>query len=297
MRVGVLGWDHGELDKDSIALQDFGRARGHETALFTLEDFRYAPVASGGFDVLLAGVPARSYDAVISRANLYGDDWQDRVERLTILSNVPGVRMFDPAEAWVSGYSKLQCAQRLAECGLPALPTRSATSMADIELACQEWGTIIVKPSFQFSGTDVERITDPAADRDLLLDLLSRYSTLACVPYWPTEYGEYRLTVAGDTSCVTTFKLPPVGVWRCKTKEGATFERVDAPPELVDIAFRATRALGLTLAGVDALPTDDGYAVLEVNPVPGYLDMLGEEARQETLTAIYDWVEKQLAGG
>ncbi len=297
MRVGVLGWDHGELDKDSIALQDFGRARGHETALFTLEDFRYIPVASGGFDLLLAGAPARSFDAVISRANLYGDDWQDRVERLTILSNVPGVRVFDPAEAWVAGYSKLQCAQRLAACGLPALPTRSATSMADIELACQEWGTIIVKPSFQFSGTDVERITDPAADRDLLLDLLSRYSTLACVPYWPTEYGEYRLTVAGDTSCVTTFKLPPVGVWRCKTKEGATFERVDAPPELVDIAFRATRAMGLTLAGVDALPTDDGYAVLEVNPVPGYLDMLGEEARQETLTAMYDWVEKQLAAG
>ena len=297
MKVGVLGWDHGELDKDSIALQDFGRCTRVRDGLIHARGLQVRPVASGGFDLLLAGVPARSFDAVISRANLYGADWQDRVERLTILSNVPGVRVFDPAEAWVAGYSKLQCAQRLAACGLPALPTRSATSMADIELACQEWGTIIVKPSFQFSGTDVERITDPAADRDLLLDLLSRYSTLACVPYWPTEYGEYRLTVAGDTSCVTTFKLPPLGVWRCKTKEGATFERVDAPPELVDIAFRATRAMGLTLAGVDALPTDDGYVILEVNPVPGYLDMLGEEARQETLTAIYDWVEKQLAAG
>ena len=115
------------------------------------------------------------------------------------------------------------------------------------------------------------------------------------MPCWPTEYGEYRLTVAGDTSCVTTFKLPPVGAWRCKTLEGATFERVDAPAELEDLAFRATRLMGLTLAGVDALPTEDGFVILEVNPVPGMLDMLGEQARQETLAGVYDWVEKQAA--
>jgi ribosomal protein S6--L-glutamate ligase len=84
-------------------------------------------------------------------------------------------------------------------------------------------------------------------------------------------------------------------VWRCKTLEGATFERTDAPAELADMAFRAVRLMGLTLAGVDALPTEDGYLILEVNPVPGMLDMLGEEARQETVAGVYDWVEKQAA--
>ena len=294
MKVGVLTWDNTGLDLDGPAMAECGRARGHQTGMFSLEDVRYVPRAAGGFELSLAGEPAQSYDAIISRAKLYGDDWQDRVERLTLLSNVPGVRMHAPADAWVRGYSKLQCTQRLAEGGIPVPPTRSATTLEDIELAHQEWGAIIVKPSFQFSGTDVERITDVAAQKNLALDLLNRYSTLACMPYWPTEYGEYRLTVAGDT-CVSMFKLPPLGAWRCKTLEGATFERIDAPAELEDLAFRATRLMGLTLAGVDALPTKDGFVILEVNPVPGLLDMLGEEARQETFAGIYDWVEKQAA--
>jgi ribosomal protein S6--L-glutamate ligase len=115
------------------------------------------------------------------------------------------------------------------------------------------------------------------------------------MPYFPTEYGEYRLTVGGDTSCVTMFKLPPVGMWRCNTHAGATFERVDTPAELEDLAFRAARLMDLTLAGVDAIPTDDGYVILEVNPVPGGLGAFGEQARQETLAGIYDWVEKQAA--
>lgn len=295
MKIGVLTWDKTGLDPDEPALAEFGRGRGHEVSMFALEDVCYVPRGSGGFDLSLAGEPAQSFDAIISRAKLYGDDWQDRVERLTLLSDVPGVRMHAPADAWVRGYSKLQCTQRLAAGGVPVPPTRSATTMADLELAHQEWGTIIVKPSFQMTGTDVEQITDLAAQADLAGGLLSRYSTLACMPYFPTEYGEYRLTVGGDTSCVTMFKLPPVGMWRCNTHAGATFERVDAPAELEDLAFRSVRLMGLTLAGVDAIPTDDGYVILEVNPVPGGLDVFGEEARRETLAGIYDWVEKQAA--
>jgi ribosomal protein S6--L-glutamate ligase len=53
--------------------------------------------------------------------------------------------------------------------------------------------------------------------------------------------------------------------------------------------------MGLTLAGVDALPTGDGFVILEVNPVPGLLDMLEEGVRQETFAGMYDWVEKQAA--
>ncbi|MBV9446696.1 MAG: hypothetical protein JO345_12485 [Streptosporangiaceae bacterium] len=292
MKIGILTWDKTGLDPDEPALAEFGRGRRHEISMFALEDVTYVARASGGFDLSLAGEPARSFDAIISRAKLYGDDWQDRVERLTLLSNVPGVRLHAPADAWVRGYSKLQCTQRLAAGGIPVPPTRSATCMAELELAQREWGTFIVKPSFETTGKDVERITDLAAQADLAGDLLNRYRTLACMPYFPTEYGEYRLTVGGDTSCVTMFKLPPVGMWRCNTHAGATFERVDAPAELEDLAFRAVRLMDLTLAGVDAIPTGDGYVILEVNPVPGGLGAFGEQARQETLAGIYDWVEK-----
>lgn len=295
MKIGVLTWDKTGLDPDEPGLAEFGKGRGHQVSMFALEDVRYVPRAGGGFDLSLAGEPAQSFDAIISRAKLYGDDWQDRVERLTLLSNVPGVRLHAPADAWVRGYSKLQCTQRLAMGGIPVPPTRSATTLADLELAHQEWGTIIVKPSFQMMGTDVQQITDLTAQAELAQDLLDRYRTLAVMPYWPTRYGEYRLTVAGDTSCVTIFKLPPVGMWRCNTHAGAIYERIEAPGDLRDLAFRAVRLMGLTLAGIDALPTDDGWVILEVNPVPGGLSIFGEQAQRETLAGVYDWVEKQAA--
>jgi hypothetical protein len=34
--------------------------------------------------------------------------------------------------------------------------------------------------------------------------------------------------------------------------------------------------------------------ILEVNPVPGFLDIFGEGPRRETLKAVYDWVEKNI---
>lgn len=300
MKVGILTWDKTGYDPDEPGLAECGRSRGHQVSMFAIEDLGYVPRAQGGFDVFAAGEPAQSFDAIISRANLYGDytygDWQDRVERLSLLSGVPGVRLFDPADAWTRGYSKLQGTQRLADAGLPVPPTRSAITMADVEAACREWeGTAIVKPSFEMRGNGVELITDLTAQdqADLVSELLKRYRTLLCMPFYPTKYGEYRLTIAGDT-CVTAFKIPPTGAWRCKSRQGATYERADAPAELEEMAFRAVRLMNLTLAGVDALPTEDGYVILEVNPVPGSLSIFGSAAAQETIGGIYDWVEKHI---
>lgn len=298
MRIGVLGWDKGEEDPDSPGLADMGRELGHDTALFTLEEISYA-TTTAGVDVRLAGEPAGSFDAVISRANLYGewrtnlyDGWPDRVERLTMLSNVPGLPMFDPADVWFSGYSKFRNAQRLAAAGIPVPPIRSATTVAEVAAAVDQWGMTVIKPSFGLRAIDVDRVTDAAAQADMIQGLLAKYGTLVCQPFHSTQYGEYRITVAGEVAPLNMLKLPAYGSWRCKTLEGASFERFDAPPDLLDLAFRATRAMGMTMAGLDILPTDDGYVVLEVNPVGGFLNIFGEGPRREALTGVYEWVEK-----
>jgi ribosomal protein S6--L-glutamate ligase len=301
VKIGVLGWDHGPEDPDSPGLAEAGTRLGHETSLFTLEEVSFAAAASG-LRVLLGGEPASSFDAVICRANLYGDwhtrpftGWEERLETLQAVTTAVGAeRMFDPADVWFAGYSKFLTAQKLAAAGLPAPPTRSATSMADVAAAVADWGPTVVKPSFGLRAMDVERVTDPSdpAAVALVEQLLGNYKTLLCTPYYPTEYGEFRLTVAGEAMPINMLKLPAHGVWRVKTLEGASFERLEAPPELADLALRAARAMGMTLAGLDILPTPDGYVVLEVNPVAGFLNIFGEEPRQEVFTAVYDWVEK-----
>ena len=42
--------------------------------------------------------------------------------------------------------------------------------------------------------------------------------------------------------------------------------------------------------GLDILPTPDGYVVLEVNPVAGFLDIFGAGPQWEVYTGVYDWV-------
>ncbi|WP_435206681.1 ATP-grasp domain-containing protein [Micromonospora sp. bgisy143] len=290
MRIGVLAWDHGEEDDDSPVIAELGRERGHDTSLFTVEEIDVAAAPGGGPEVMFNGELGRSFDAVISRAQLHGD-WRDRVERLMLASNIPGVAMFDPIEVWQAAYSKFRMMQVLADAGLPVPPTRACRTSADVEAASREWGTVVVKPSYGRAGIDVERITNVADDLPLIETLLARYGVLVCQPYYPTQYGEYRLTVSGDTMPMNMVKYPAVGQWKTRTLLGASFERVEISPELRDISIRATRAMGITLSGLDILPTDDGYVILECNAIPGNLNILGKESQRLAFEAMYEWVE------
>ena len=71
------------MDPDAPCLVEAGRERGHEMALFTLEEVAYTPGAKGGLNLVVGGGAndAESFDAIISRAKLYGDDWQRTNQR------------------------------------------------------------------------------------------------------------------------------------------------------------------------------------------------------------------------
>lgn len=292
MKIGVLGWDHGKIDPDSPGLVEAGRRRGHETSLFTLEEVGQAPARSG-FELMFGPEPASAFDAVISRADLHGGRWQDRVERLTLVSSVPGLAMFDPAEVWVANQSKFRTLQRLAEVGLPTPPTRGCATLEDVAAALADWGEAVVKPSFGFSGTGVELVRDLDADKAMVEDLLERYGTLLAQPFLSTADGEYRITVAGDIAPINFLKIPAPGEFKCNLDQGATYRAIDPPADVLDVAVRACRAMGCTLGGVDIVPTPEGPMILEVNSVPGKLKILGEDIRQQTFDAVYETVERR----
>ncbi len=271
----------------------------HVGSLVTLEEIAYR-AGPAGLEVFLGDEPASHFDAVLSRANLYGewregdrlyDGWPDRLERLTALSSVPGLAVFDPVDVWFRGYSKILTAQCLSAAGLPAPPTRSARSVEEVAAALAEWGTTVVKPSFGLRAIDVERVTDADEQASTITGMLNRYGTLVCTPFYPTQWGEYRVVVAGEAAPLTMLKLPAAGSWRVKTLEGASFERVEPPADLTELAIASARTMEMTLAGLDVLPTGDGWVVLEVNPVAGFFDIFGKDLQREIHAATYAWVE------
>lgn len=290
MKIGVLSWDHGEDDDDAPVIAAIGRERGHDTSLFTVQEIDSRPAARG-MEILFNGEPARDFDAVISRAQLHGE-WRDNVERLTLASKVPGLAMYDPVEVWLDSYSKFRMAQVLADNDLPAPPVRACRTQADVELAAKEWGTIVVKPSYGRAGIDVERITDVADAQPLIRTLLQRYHTIIAQPFYPTQWGEYRIIVAGDTLPMNMVKYPAIGEWKTRTMLGASFERTEIPDDLAELAVKATRAMGITVSALDIVPTADDYVILEVNAIPGNMDILGKASQRRAHEATFEWVER-----
>ena len=298
MKVGILGWDAAETE--SVGLAVLGRERGHQTTLFTLDDIAVRWTAAGVADVTVLGESAADrFDVVMSRAELRPRSFQADHERFALLSTVPGLPLMDPADRYLSVECKLIAMRRLGQAGLPIVPTRSCRSFAEIQDALDEWGRVVLKPCFGYGGTDVERVGDLAvpADRSTAARLLAAYPVLQCQPYLEHPGGDVRVTVVGDELPLTFRRVPPGGDrWRANIMQGARPERIETPPELAEMALAATRAMDITVSGLDILDTPNGYFINEVNNTPGWY-MFPEAVQREVMGVVYRLVEDRFGAG
>jgi ribosomal protein S6--L-glutamate ligase len=295
MKIGILGWDAEETE--SVGLAVVGRERGHQTTLFTLDDIAVR-WQDGELDVTVQGESARDrFDVVMSRAELRPESFQSDHERFALLSTVPGLPMMDAADRYLSVECKLIAMRTLGQAGLPIVPTRSCRSLEEIGEAVGEWGRVVIKPCFGYGGHDVERVADLAdpADRAIAERLLAAYPVLQCQPYLDHPGGDIRVTVVGDRLPLTFRRIPPGGErWRANTMQGAKPERIETPPELVEMALTATRAMGITVSGLDVLDTPHGYFINEVNNTPGWY-MFPDHVQREVIAVVYELVEERYA--
>lgn len=282
MRLGILGWDHTE--HESVQLVHVAQDMGHAATLFTLDDV-ICRDGQGGVDVRVRGCRAASFDVIISRAQLRAVQWQPDLERLTLLSNLDGVPILDPAAPFAAAESKLIGMQRLARAGVPVPPTVSCSSPDDVQDAIRRWGRIVVKPSFGFGGEDVERLD---GDAGVTAPLLRRHGALLAQPYLPHPEGDMRLTVVGDDVGFSFRRIPQNGGWKANVAMGARAASFDPPDDLRELALRAARALDITIAGVDIIRHGDGYVVLEINNVPGW-HSLPPAHQVEAARRVIDW--------
>jgi glutathione synthase/RimK-type ligase-like ATP-grasp enzyme len=74
-----------------------------------------------------------------------------------------------------------------------------------------------------------------------------------------------------------------------------TLDIAEAPPQVIEVALRAARAIGAGLYGVDVKETPTGLAVIEVNDNPnldhGVEDQVGKE---DIWNRILQWYIKRL---
>lgn len=81
----------------------------------------------------------------------------------------------------------------------------------------------------------------------------------------PPVGHDLRLVVAGDRVVGSIKRVAAPGEWRTNVALGAERVQTQAPQAAIHLALAAARAVSGTLVGVDLLPGEGGFTVLEVN--------------------------------
>jgi ribosomal protein S6--L-glutamate ligase len=112
--------------------------------------------------------------------------------------------------------------------------------------------------------------------------------------------ADVRVLVVDGTARAAMRRRGEADEFRSNLHRGGTAEEVALTPELVDVAERATAALGLHVAGVDLLEAADGPLVMEVNGSPGLEGLsaaTGRDLAAELVTFLESIVEHRTAPG
>lgn len=293
MKIGILGWD--DEEEESVHLEECVANLGQQSVRFTLDDVTCGD-RGGRLDVLIRGTRAEELDVIVSRAQLRFDRWHTDLEKLTLLSNLDGVPMIDPADAFVAAESKLIGMQRLAQAGLRVPPTTQCWSVAEVHALWRTYGRIVLKPSFGFSGQDVERVDEDFDGKNALIDgLLQRYGSILVQPFLPHPQGDMRVTVVGRDVGFSFRRIPPPGKWKANVSKGAMVAPYTPTPRVREVALVAARTMGITIAGVDIIELDGEYVILEINNVPGWWP-LWPEAREAAGLMVAQYAMRRAAG-
>jgi [lysine-biosynthesis-protein LysW]---L-2-aminoadipate ligase len=236
----------------NVALVDAARARGLDAEL--LDPQRALRTLEPG-DVALGRLDIREGLDGIERGT-------GELERLA----AGGVDVRNPPGTLVVAHDKLLTARTLRLAGLPH-PHTTLISPA-LPAAVPEL-PLVLKPRFGSWGRDVVLCATADELEEALVRLQSKrwfreHGALAQELVEPRGW-DLRVIVAGGRVVGAARRIAPSGEWRTNAALGAEVVPAEAPPLARALALAATRAARADLFGIDLLPTQNGFVVLELN--------------------------------
>ena len=83
--------------------------------------------------------------------------------------------------------------------------------------------------------------------------------------FWDLRGFDLRLVVSGGVVIGAIERVAAPGEWRTNIALGGTRRRAALRPDARDLAVKAAAAVNGDLVGVDLLPAEDGWRVIEIN--------------------------------
>lgn len=110
--------------------------------------------------------------------------------------------------------------------------------------------------------------------------------------YIKSSFGrDVRLHVIGDQVVASVLRVSE-NDFKSNFSQGGKADFFQPDDQIIDLAVKSTKALGLDFSGIDVLFTEDGYTVCEVNGVPGFRTV-GLTSKYNIPYAMMDYIRRK----
>ena len=250
-------------------LLEAAKNRGHEAEFINVGEC-YIKVAPNACEVFHEeGKKLDNVDYVIPRLKpsmtFYGS-------AITRQFEVMGISCFNGSDAITKSRDKLHTLQILSQHGLNVPLTSFANSSYDTKdlIRLVESAPLVVKLLEGTKGVGVVLAETNKAAESVINAFRSLKADILVQHYIKESKGQdIRCFVIGDQVVASMERTAQEGEFRANIHLGATARAVEVTEEERELAIRATKIIGLDVAGVDMVRSNSGPKILEINSSPG----------------------------
>ena len=287
MKIGILS--RNATLYSTRRLKEAALERGHQAVV--VDYLRcYMDITARRPQVLYSGHPLR-FDAVIPRIGstytFYGAAVVRQFEMMDVVAA-------NSSQAISTARDKLRSLQLLSRRGVDLPVTGFAHSPKDIEGLIDSVGgpPLVVKLLEGTQGIGVVLAETKSAARSVISAFRQLNADILVQQFIEEAKGADLRAFVVDKRVVAAMKRQaPEGEFRSNLHAGGTAHKVRLTPTEIAYAVKATRALGLNVAGVDMLRSSKGPLVIEVNASPG-LEGIEAASGKDVAGAVIEFLEK-----
>jgi ribosomal protein S6--L-glutamate ligase len=245
------------------------KARGHDVSVINTLACSLMMGAGGEFHLLHHGRALERPDVVLPRIGASITDYGLAVVKQFELMRVP---VLNGRRAIALSRDKLRAAQFMASQNLATPLTLALREPEALDELVQLMGgpPLIVKPTRGTQGVGVMLMESIESIRAVSETMWGLGQNFVIQKFMKEAAGrDLRVFVVGKRVVAAMRRVSRKGEFRANIHRGGRGEKLQLPRAYTQLAIKAASKMGLEIAGVDMLETNDGPMLLEVNSSPG----------------------------
>jgi len=267
--------------------------RGHQVRV--LNTLRFAIDLSGPDpDLQYRGKPLSDYDAIIPRIGAsityFGTAVVRQFEQMDVYTP-------NTANGISNARDKLRATQILSRHNIAMPPTEFVRNRADVRPAIERVGgaPVVIKLLEGTQGIGVILAPEAKVAEAIIETLHSTQQNVLIQRFISESRGrDVRALVVGDRVVAAMRRTATGDEFRSNVHRGGSVQSLELPPEYEEAAVRSAQIMGLKVAGVDMLESDQGPLVMEVNSSPG-LEGIETATQLDVAGAIIDHIADRVS--